>query len=327
MLRTALLATLLLFSAPLARAQAIGSQIPALELSGLSQTGAKSFADFYGRAVLLEFFAHWCGPCAKSVPHLNELHEKFAARGLSIVGVTSESEEKTLPWVKKHGVEYSYAFDPTAELHHWAGVTSIPYATLIDPQGMVVWNGNPAGLDEQMIERALGGALSPPVWEWPDEAHALAAALGRGDYAAALREAENLHGPIGGLEPAALVRERIATLVKTFERSLERQEYRAAFQLGERLKKELANLPEGERVATRLGELEQDPDVQKLRAGQERLAALEIEAGSARNAKQLEKLRSDLQALAKEFPGTRIERRANGMLADLERVLGRPRPR
>ena len=40
-------------------AQGIGSQVSDIELEGYSQTGAKSFEDFFGRAVLIEFFAYW----------------------------------------------------------------------------------------------------------------------------------------------------------------------------------------------------------------------------------------------------------------------------
>jgi hypothetical protein len=42
-----------------AAAQDVGSTIPEIELEGYSQTGAESFDDFYGRAVLFEFFAYW----------------------------------------------------------------------------------------------------------------------------------------------------------------------------------------------------------------------------------------------------------------------------
>ncbi|MBM3989421.1 MAG: hypothetical protein FJ298_00275 [Planctomycetes bacterium] len=45
-------------SAP-ARAQAPGTPLPPVRLEGLAQTGAKTFDDFMGRAVLLEFFAYW----------------------------------------------------------------------------------------------------------------------------------------------------------------------------------------------------------------------------------------------------------------------------
>ena len=46
------------FASP-AVAQGVGSKLPAVQLEGLAQTGAKSFDEFMGRAVLLEFFAYW----------------------------------------------------------------------------------------------------------------------------------------------------------------------------------------------------------------------------------------------------------------------------
>lgn len=42
-----------------AAAQGIGSKLPKLELADLSQTTAKSYEDFQGRTVLIEFFAYW----------------------------------------------------------------------------------------------------------------------------------------------------------------------------------------------------------------------------------------------------------------------------
>jgi hypothetical protein len=42
-----------------AAAQDVGTKLPDLKLEGYSQTGAKSFDDFYGRTVLIEFFAYW----------------------------------------------------------------------------------------------------------------------------------------------------------------------------------------------------------------------------------------------------------------------------
>ena len=42
-----------------AAAQGVGSTIPEIELDGYNQTEAKSFDDFFGRGVLIEFFAYW----------------------------------------------------------------------------------------------------------------------------------------------------------------------------------------------------------------------------------------------------------------------------
>jgi len=53
-----LAAALLLGAAPL-QAQGVGSRMPEVELEGYSQTPAKDFGDYFGRAVLIEFFAYW----------------------------------------------------------------------------------------------------------------------------------------------------------------------------------------------------------------------------------------------------------------------------
>ena len=46
----------LAWSAP---AQGVGSAVPKLELEGFGLTKAQTYEDYYGRAVLLEFFAFW----------------------------------------------------------------------------------------------------------------------------------------------------------------------------------------------------------------------------------------------------------------------------
>jgi hypothetical protein len=47
-----------LLGAP-APAQGVGSKAPPIELEGFTQTPAKSYDDYLGRAVLIEFFAYW----------------------------------------------------------------------------------------------------------------------------------------------------------------------------------------------------------------------------------------------------------------------------
>jgi uncharacterized protein (TIGR03067 family) len=62
---------------------------PAPELEGVvGWKGEKvKLADLKGKYVLLEFWGYWCGPCVHSMPVLIELHEKFADKGLAIIGI------------------------------------------------------------------------------------------------------------------------------------------------------------------------------------------------------------------------------------------------
>jgi thiol-disulfide isomerase/thioredoxin len=41
-----------------------------------------------GKVTLLEFTAHWCGPCRESYPGINRLRQQFAAKGFRVVMAT-----------------------------------------------------------------------------------------------------------------------------------------------------------------------------------------------------------------------------------------------
>ena len=53
---------------------------------------AVKIADLKGKVVLLEFWGYWCGPCIRSMPVQFELHEKFADKGLAIIGVHVDAD-------------------------------------------------------------------------------------------------------------------------------------------------------------------------------------------------------------------------------------------
>ena len=87
-------------SAPLAKL--IGQ--PAPELAGVlawKNCDPLKLIDLRGKYVLLEFFGHWCGPCVHRVPRLFELHDRFAKRGLVIIGVHVGLEDESIDSAEK----------------------------------------------------------------------------------------------------------------------------------------------------------------------------------------------------------------------------------
>ncbi len=112
-----------------------------------------------GNIVLLDFWAAWCGPCRRENPHLVRIYNKYKDRGFEIYGVSLDRDRNT--WIR--GIQedkltwtlvsdLSYFNSPPARLY---GVTSIPYAILLDREGRIVAKSVRAHQLEAMLEEML----------------------------------------------------------------------------------------------------------------------------------------------------------------------------
>lgn len=117
-----------------------GEKPPEFTFGKVWNDGPKSFAELAGKVVIVEYSHSKHEVCKQSVPHFNELHKKFAARGLIVLGVSSEPEatiqdqfvtgmRAVYPWVKsndfaeKWKIEYlpsCYCIDAFGNLHSLA---------------------------------------------------------------------------------------------------------------------------------------------------------------------------------------------------------------
>lgn len=139
--------------------------------------------DLRGKVVLIDFWAVWCGPCIATFPHLREWNDKYADKGLVIVGVTNrykigwnadaktimpkpditpaDEDTATAEFVKHHNLKHRIAVMSDRDLSQKYAVTGIPQAVLVDRQGdvrliMVGSGGKSAEQLELAIRDALG---------------------------------------------------------------------------------------------------------------------------------------------------------------------------
>lgn len=141
----------------------VGSAAPALEgVTWIQGEPIKSLNED-GKAYIIECWATWCGPCLAVIPHMNELHQKFAEKGLHIVGMNVwEEKGKAEPFVKGKGDEMSYPIayfggEGRAFETNWlkaAGVQGIPHAFIVK-DGKIVYSNHPANISEALVEKVL----------------------------------------------------------------------------------------------------------------------------------------------------------------------------
>lgn len=109
--------------------------------------------DTTGKFVLIDFWATWCGPCRQSIPHLNELQAKFKEQ-LVVIGLSDESEADVRK-MKSPKMDYSVGIDTAGTMSKAMSVRGIPHAIILDPSGVVRFEGHPAYLNEKNVAGLL----------------------------------------------------------------------------------------------------------------------------------------------------------------------------
>lgn len=109
-----------------------------------------------GKFVLIDFWATWCRPCRDVIPELNHFQETFKEQ-LIVIGISNESLEKLEPY--KEIIQYYSAIDPRRITYKKYRVRAIPHTVLIDPEGIVRWEGYPLLKEHPLTEETIAEIL------------------------------------------------------------------------------------------------------------------------------------------------------------------------
>lgn len=127
----------LALSAPLASALETGQAVPDISLPGA--TVAPRLSDLKGKVVYLDFWASWCGPCKQSFPWMNDMQQKYGAKGLQVVGVNLDAKRPDAErFLAENPALFALAYDAKGETARQVGVKGMPTSVLIDADGKVL---------------------------------------------------------------------------------------------------------------------------------------------------------------------------------------------
>lgn len=136
--------------------QLIGKPAPDFTLKDIGGNEAK-LADFKGKVVLIDFWATWCGPCIKAMPHVQTLYEIYKDKDVVVLGINSweRAKDKVEPFLKEHKITYRILLDLNNEVIKKYGVKGIPSIFIIDKKGTVrfVYTGMQG--KEQIIQQNI----------------------------------------------------------------------------------------------------------------------------------------------------------------------------
>lgn len=128
--------------------------------------GTLTLSALKGKYVLIDFWASWCVPCRKSMPHVRELYSLYKDKGLDVIGVSDDDRDSTA-WIKAvtkdgtgiwHNVLRGLDFDKLRrneknerDISEKFGIHSLPTKILIDREGKIIGRYD-KGTDEEAAE-------------------------------------------------------------------------------------------------------------------------------------------------------------------------------
>jgi thiol-disulfide isomerase/thioredoxin len=123
----------------------------------------RRLADWAGRPVVCNFWATWCAPCREEIPLLVALRDKYAARGVEIVGIGIDQLAKIVEFAAKFDVRYPLLVGDVRALDLMRGLgnraSALPYTVVLSRSGALAYQKLGQvhhGELDQVLERILG---------------------------------------------------------------------------------------------------------------------------------------------------------------------------
>ncbi len=137
----------------------VGSTAPPLSTNVVLQAPIgvhATWEELKGKAVVIEFWATWCGGCVDNIPHINELAEQFASRPLQFISITDETDiELVKRFLLRHPIHGWVALDSNESTFKSFGIEGRPQTLLVDRNGVVRAITNPTSVTAQVLEDLL----------------------------------------------------------------------------------------------------------------------------------------------------------------------------
>jgi len=102
----------------------------------------QKLSSFFGKALLVDFWASWCGPCRRENPNIVAAYRQYSRKGFDIVGISLDKNKAR--WMKAIGDDM-LGWHHLSDLRGWNnaaaglyGIRSIPSNLLLDKNGIII---------------------------------------------------------------------------------------------------------------------------------------------------------------------------------------------
>lgn len=138
-----------------------GDAMPVIRLPDL-QGQTLDLKTFQGRALLINVWASWCGPCIKEMPELDRYAQAQGEHGVQVIGLALDTPEGVRDFLQRVPVRYPIVLDTPgpADASVWLGNSKgvLPYTVLV-------------GADGRILKQKIGPFVEGEIDDWAKLAH------------------------------------------------------------------------------------------------------------------------------------------------------------
>ena len=117
-----------------------------------------TLAGYKGRIVLMDFWATWCPPCRQAMPGVQALHEKYADKGVVVLGMNAFESGDAPAFMKEQGFTYGLMLNADEAAAAY-GVSGIPWFFVVGPEGELLYQGGFSATSENKIAEVIEANL------------------------------------------------------------------------------------------------------------------------------------------------------------------------
>jgi len=101
--------------------------------------GSVNLSDFRGKAVILNFWATWCGPCQHEIPFFQAIHDEQADKGVAVVAIDVKENASTVRnFANSKAITYQILLDTDAKVAQKYCVPNVlPITLFINAEGII----------------------------------------------------------------------------------------------------------------------------------------------------------------------------------------------